>query len=683
MPQFPKLGRLLLPAALLVAPAAFPQYPEAFPGQEVTSLAHDASGNFFAAGGTSDFPTTPGTYMPQHTGNSCQSPPGLGTGPQYYPCGTGFVAKFSPSGNIVWATYLGAPIDEGDVVVNIALDPQGNVWIGGYAGGKNFPITPNAYQSAYSNDFLAELSSDGSQLLYSTFLDTPFLGFALTLARQDGLYFLGNGVVKFNPSTNKIVYSALKGLLGLAGGSVLEDSGTLYLASATTNPDFPITPGAYSHPSTGHNTYNAVFAALDPSGNLVFATKLGGSGDNGAAALARDADGNFYLSGGGSAGFPVTSDAAQPTPVVPVDSSVASPYAGSPFIMKLSADASTLLYSSFISAELCEMKVGEDGAISGLGYTYAPFTPDGYYPCFPSVLGYVQLTADHPAIKYSTGIPTNTNYGYPTVFDFDTNGIAYFVGSTQPGQYFSAVDVSKAPHSGPICMAELASNFETSVAPGLLVSIYGPGVGPDQPMPLALDGNGRVATQLAGTQVLFDGIPAPILSAAPARVDVVVPFGVATSGNTTVSVLRNGSSVGTLTYPLTAQSLWFFTADGTGQGSPVINQDGTPNSAENPAKVGDTVSLLATGAGAMMPSPVDGTIPVSPQSTISHLPSLGPFNCPVTYAGDAPGLVEGIVQINCTIGCDGFVTTPGVYTFDTAASYTERYAITYRVYVTQ
>jgi uncharacterized protein (TIGR03437 family) len=145
---------------------------------------------------------------------------------------------------------------------------------------------------------------------------------------------------------------------------------------------------------------------------------------------------------------------------------------------------------------------------------------------------------------------------------------------------------------------------------------------------------------LAGAQVLFDGIPAPILSAAPSRIDAVVPFGVATSGTATISVLRNGASV--------APKL--FTNDGTGYGAAAWNQDGTPNSASNPAKVGDIVTFYGTGMGAMTPAVVDGTIPQSPQSTTSQMFTLGGGQyCPLVYSGDAPGLVEGIVQFNCQV----------------------------------
>jgi uncharacterized protein (TIGR03437 family) len=93
-----------------------------------------------------------------------------------------------------------------------------------------------------------------------------------------------------------------------------------------------------------------------------------------------------------------------------------------------------------------------------------------------------------------------------------------------------------------------------------------------------------------------------------------------------------------------------FTHDGTGYGAAAWNQDGTPNSASNPAHVGDIITFWATGAGAMTPAVIDGTIPQSPQSApISpiFLSPIGGSPCTSVYSGEAPGLVEGIIQYNC------------------------------------
>ena len=97
------------------------------------------------------------------------------------------------------------------------------------------------------------------------------------------------------------------------------------------------------------------------------------------------------------------------------------------------------------------------------------------------------------------------------------------------------------------------------------------------------------------------GFPHPILAAGPARIDAVVPFGVATSGTTTISVLRDGNLVGTITDSLYVAAPKLFTVDGTGYGAAAWNQDGTPNSAANPASIGEVVIFYGTGAGKMSP----------------------------------------------------------------------------------
>jgi uncharacterized protein (TIGR03437 family) len=54
-------------------------------------------------------------------------------------------------------------------------------------------------------------------------------------------------------------------------------------------------------------------------------------------------------------------------------------------------------------------------------------------------------------------------------------------------------------------------------------------------------------------------------------------------------------------------------------------------------------------AGKMTPQLPDGTIPSSPLSVPVRALSMDDFPCPVVYAGDAPGQVEGVVQFNCTV----------------------------------
>ena len=86
-----------------------------------------------------------------------------------------------------------------------------------------------------------------------------------------------------------------------------------------------------------------------------------------------------------------------------------------------------------------------------------------------------------------------------------------------------------------------------------------------------------------------------------------------------------------------------------------INEDGTVNTAENPARLGSVVSIWVTGAGAMSKEKPDGTIvtgdlgkPALPVSMMSfgQDPRIPQAERELIYVGDAPSMVRGVVQIN-------------------------------------
>jgi len=95
--------------------------------------------------------------------------------------------------------------------------------------------------------------------------------------------------------------------------------------------------------------------------------------------------------------------------------------------------------------------------------------------------------------------------------------------------------------------------------------------------------------------------------------------------------------------------IFTFASTGVGRGA-ILNQDGTLNSAENPATKGDIVVFYATGAGQMEPSGSDGRIATT-QSRLLSSPEVEMDGrvSEILYAGNAPGLVEGLVQVNVRI----------------------------------
>ena len=150
-----------------------------------------------------------------------------------------------------------------------------------------------------------------------------------------------------------------------------------------------------------------------------------------------------------------------------------------------------------------------------------------------------------------------------------------------------------------------ASYVGGSVSPGEIVVIFGSGLGPNALVGPQLDTRGYVSSSLAGTQVLFDGVAAPIIYTQASQVSVVVPYEVI--GRTQVQVVYQGQASNLVLIPVAAVMPGIFTvgASGHGQGS-ILNQDGTVNSASNPAPVGSYVSVYATGEGQTNPAGIDG-----------------------------------------------------------------------------
>jgi uncharacterized protein (TIGR03437 family) len=194
-----------------------------------------------------------------------------------------------------------------------------------------------------------------------------------------------------------------------------------------------------------------------------------------------------------------------------------------------------------------------------------------------------------------------------------------------------------------------ASLIQSSVSPGEMVTILGANLGPSVAAGAQFDADGNFTLTVAGTQVLFDGVAAPLLSVSAGQVGAVVPFGV--SGTTQMVVSNGAGQTSPASLPVVDATPALFTSSGLGSGqASAVNQDRTVNSATNPAPAGSVISLYATGLGPVTPAGVDGAV-----ATV-----LAPVNLPirvligglpayVLYAGAAPGMVEGAVQINVRI----------------------------------
>jgi 6-phosphogluconolactonase len=193
-----------------------------------------------------------------------------------------------------------------------------------------------------------------------------------------------------------------------------------------------------------------------------------------------------------------------------------------------------------------------------------------------------------------------------------------------------------------------ASHAGGAVSPGEIVTISGSNFGPGTFTGFQLDSNGYVTTSLGGVQALFDGVPAPLLSAQAGQVMAVVPYAVNGNPSTQVQVSYQGQTSSAVAVPVAIAAPGIFTVDGSGSGQGMIsNEDGTANAPGNPASVGSTVLVSATGEGQTMPSGVDGKpgdspapVPIQPVTA-----TVGGLDAQVTSAGGISGMAAGFFQV--------------------------------------
>ncbi len=208
-----------------------------------------------------------------------------------------------------------------------------------------------------------------------------------------------------------------------------------------------------------------------------------------------------------------------------------------------------------------------------------------------------------------------------------------------------------------VAIQNAASSAPSSLAPGMNIVIYGSNMGPATLVTSQLASNGALATTVSGTQVTFDGIGAPLIYTKSTQVSVMVPYELTGRATTAMVVTYNGIASTPLSLRVvdSAPGIYTVNQSGSGQGA-VYNQNGTVNSPQNPEVAGNVVQIYATGEGQTTPAGVTGMINPNrlplPVPTLPVTVSIGGVQVPasaVTYAGEVPGVVAGVLQVNATI----------------------------------
>ncbi len=406
------------------------------------AIANDASGCAYVAGHTysNNFPTTLGAYDESFNGTGVSLDI--------------FVAKLNAAGSALeYSTYIGGTNDEWGY--GIAVDASGCAYVTGSTQSNNFPTTAGAFDVTFNagdyDVFVSKLSSNGSQLEYSTFLggSASEEAFGIAVNQNGEAYVAGktgsanfpvtagafdtdfNGVedafvARLNASGTALVFSSFLGGLAddCAKSVAIDASGNVFVAGETSSNNFPTTTGAFDQ--VYNQSTDAFVAKLNPSGSsLVYSTYVGGSLTDAAEALAVDASGNAYLTGyTTSTNFPVTPGALFASRQGTADA----------FVTKLNATGTSLSYSTYLGGSGGEngTSIAVDGA--GCAIVAGGLTSS---PNFPTTADAFDQTANPYRDAFLTKFNnTGTGIVYSTFFGGNDYDEAWGISLDQSGNIY-------------------------------------------------------------------------------------------------------------------------------------------------------------------------------------------------------------------------------------------------------
>ena len=543
------------------------------------------------------------------------------------------VTKLTPDGKaILWQNQLGFAASA------ITVDPNGGVYV--------VPVR----QQSDNTGYVAKLSPSGSGLAWKT--SVGFLPQSQPVIAADSqgrvsfaAQFATNNfpatsayVVRLNASGSAIDFTTK--IMGTPTSIALDPSGAAYIAGSAINTQGAGTGFLARVASDGTAGYYTVFpvglsqaVAVDASGNVVL---FGGF----APGVVQRIDANGAVTVKTTVGGPVVAfalDAAGNAYVTAVTNQL-YPVRNSLATCRFDPATTLTSYSELLNV------IGPDGSI--LQATYIPGGDDLGSPL-------LAVTPNGTVLVAATAGPgfTPTQTG---PFPAGTTGSIFL------SNLSSTASNSPTPTYSLACAGSSASLAIGSISPGELVTLFGNRLGPQQGVQTHVAPPNSYPTAMANVQVTFDGTPAPLLWVQDEQITLVAPWSLTPGRNTQVCVSYNNVNTNCLTLPVVQATPAVFMVDG--RYAAALNQDGTYNSADNPATPGSIVTVYATGLGPITPSQPDGSpiglpLPVNTFTFgVEAIYSIGipfgtEFDVPfeVQYAGPAPTLVAGVSQINFRI----------------------------------
>jgi hypothetical protein len=427
-----------------------------------TAIAVDATGAAYVTGATqsNNFPTTDGAYDRTFNGGTDV-----------------FVAKLNPAGSaLVYATFIGG--SQGDWGYGIAVDGSGAAYVTGTTQSSNFPKTAGTYRGG-GDAFGIKLRPTGA-LAYATFLGGSEydVGNAIAVDGSGAAYITGSTrsadfpttsgafdnafgggtcgnalntypcpdafVVKLNAAGSLDYATFLGGGDEDGGAAIAVRAGAAYVAGNTFSTDFLTTDGAYDRMPNGGD--DAFVAKLDAAGSaLEYATFLGGSAADWAAAIAVDTAGAAYVTGSTESGnFPTAGGAYDPT------------YNGGTdvFVAKLNPGGAALAYATFLGGGGEDngfgIAVGADGAMYITGGTRSvefPVTLGAADPVYMNGEAFLVKLLAGGALAHATFLGGSDDE-WANAVAVDATGHAYLAGITRSADFPRLPGAFDPTHNG-------------------------------------------------------------------------------------------------------------------------------------------------------------------------------------------------------------------------------------------
>jgi uncharacterized protein (TIGR03437 family) len=558
----------------------------------------------------------------------------------------GSVTKFDPNGVILWNIPISASPSA------LAVDDHGFVYATGTAGA-SFQTTPGSYKPTIGEAKCADYQGKS----------IPCTDAFVTKVRPDG---------------SGLVYATLLGGTGNdAGTSIKADSsGNAYVVGGTASADFPVTPDAFESAYQGGG--DAFFVKLDPLGkNLVYATILGGSGQDTAADITFDQLGGVVIVGStASTDFPTTPGAYQST------FTTGGGFADISFVARFNSENAATLSSYLVAPGAGHVAASLDGRLFvSLSRFHVSAAMEGWRVTTCAANGLV-VQVDEATGSPLAYQPVN-GVDFALALAIDPQGmvavaagaiLAYPFAGAPPSSnavYISIYDFTQPDKPAVACIANAAYyryDSDHIVSPGEIVTIRGTRLGPTETVFGEPDQAGDLPRELAGTRVSVGNLQLILLSVQERQITAMVPYDTPL-GATAIQIERPDGVIGPVPWWVASATPALFTDSGSGTG-PVaaINEDGTLNSGSNPARRGSVVTLFATGFGTLTSTtpditPLAGPWPPLAETHTLYIAGDAPNNAAgmeIVYAGPAPGQPSGLIQINARVPPNAHAGTPGI-----------------------